>query len=428
MSDFNELIKSAAKSRDYIRDFYVYGFKSRQDFDRKSSRTYDNERRRIESWLAPYIKWEQNGTVKNVFLAFDTNALRQNPLYRIFEAKSFTDNDIMLHFYLLDMLFDGRRLTADDLSNEIAERYGEDIDVQIVRKKANEYVSEGLFMSERCGKKLRYFLSRNPVLSKKTSDALKTALCFYQTASPIGFMGYSLMKSENLLNDIFVMKHGYFVHALEEEILLKLLEAIKEGRRVILKTESNKSEAKNLERSMDAVPLRIYVSTRSGRRFLCLYVPAKKYFFSVRLDHIKEVKIGEKITDYIKYRRLYEAGEGKCYGVSFGDAVHTDSIKLTLRIMEPEENYILKRLETEARGGKITRVGENTYTYEISVFDGNELTPWIKTFIGRIVSFESSNEYLTEKFKRDLKQMMKMYDVLEIDGKAGRFELGEASM
>lgn len=32
MSEFRELIKSFSKSREYIRDFFVYGFKTRDEF------------------------------------------------------------------------------------------------------------------------------------------------------------------------------------------------------------------------------------------------------------------------------------------------------------------------------------------------------------------------------------------------------------
>ena len=55
MSDFQELIKNIDKCRDYVRDFFVYGFKSRSDFPGKSARTYDDERRRIVSWLPDYV-------------------------------------------------------------------------------------------------------------------------------------------------------------------------------------------------------------------------------------------------------------------------------------------------------------------------------------------------------------------------------------
>ena len=48
---FNELIKNFNIIREYMRNFYVYGFDSRDDYDKKSARTYDDAKRRIESWL-----------------------------------------------------------------------------------------------------------------------------------------------------------------------------------------------------------------------------------------------------------------------------------------------------------------------------------------------------------------------------------------
>ena len=50
MSSYSELIKNFEKIRAYMREFYIYGFKSREEYEKKSSRSYDDERRRIESW------------------------------------------------------------------------------------------------------------------------------------------------------------------------------------------------------------------------------------------------------------------------------------------------------------------------------------------------------------------------------------------
>lgn len=52
---YQELMKDFQKIRDYIRDFYLYGFKTREDFDQKSLRSYDDKRRQIENWL--FIYW-----------------------------------------------------------------------------------------------------------------------------------------------------------------------------------------------------------------------------------------------------------------------------------------------------------------------------------------------------------------------------------
>lgn len=66
---YSELIKNFGRIRDYMREFYVCGFKSREEYDRKSARSYDDERRRIESWLGDYMGFVKTAGGKNVFLA-----------------------------------------------------------------------------------------------------------------------------------------------------------------------------------------------------------------------------------------------------------------------------------------------------------------------------------------------------------------------
>ncbi len=105
MGEYSELIKRFDKIRDYMRDFYVYGFMSREDFKQKKSlRSYDNEKRRIESYLSDYMSFRVDEKGKAVFLSVDSSDISENPLYRAFKAKSFTKNDITLNFILLDIL------------------------------------------------------------------------------------------------------------------------------------------------------------------------------------------------------------------------------------------------------------------------------------------------------------------------------------
>ena len=112
---FNELIKSFDNIRQMMRDFYVFGFKSRADFADKSARSYDNERRRIESWLGEYMYFRQNAGGKNCFISVDSRKISHNPFYKALKAKSFTANDIMLHFFLLDILQPGENLLCVSL-------------------------------------------------------------------------------------------------------------------------------------------------------------------------------------------------------------------------------------------------------------------------------------------------------------------------
>jgi len=51
---YKELIKNFDNIRMYMRDFFVYGFRTREDYAKKGLRSYDNEKRRIQSYLGDY--------------------------------------------------------------------------------------------------------------------------------------------------------------------------------------------------------------------------------------------------------------------------------------------------------------------------------------------------------------------------------------
>lgn len=152
---YNELIKNFNRIRDYMRDFYVYGFKSRKEYDNKSARSYDNEKRRIESWLGEYMGFNKTKEGKNVFISIDSRLEQHNPLYKAWKAKSFTNGDITLHFILFDILY------SKDISMSIKEIMKEIDNILInfdnpkffdestVRKKLNEYVSQGIIVKKK---------------------------------------------------------------------------------------------------------------------------------------------------------------------------------------------------------------------------------------------------------------------------------------
>ena len=111
---YSELIKNFNRIRVYMRSFYVYGFRHRGEYDEKSARGYDDERRRVESRLGDYMTFRQDGAGRRFFLSVNSRTIPHDPLYCAFRAKSFTDRGIMLHFHLMDILSpaQGRRLPA----------------------------------------------------------------------------------------------------------------------------------------------------------------------------------------------------------------------------------------------------------------------------------------------------------------------------
>ena len=85
---YSELIKNFSRIRVYLRSFYVYGFRHRNEFTQKSARSYDNERRRVESWLGDYMSFGRDAEGRRVFLSVDSRVIKENPLYRAFRTKS----------------------------------------------------------------------------------------------------------------------------------------------------------------------------------------------------------------------------------------------------------------------------------------------------------------------------------------------------
>lgn len=391
-----------------MRDFFVYGFKTREEFGGWSGRTYDNERRRLESWLSGFVRQEYCGKEKNIYLSVDSNSLDTNPLYRVWKAKSFTDNDIMLHFYILDYLERFGAQTADKITDGILSEYGFIFDVQTVRRKCNQYAKEGILEKERGGKEIWYRSRPSFFKMLYSHPGLGNAVKLYQLFSPLGIVGNTIMENAELSNDLFWVKHNFFVHTLEDEILLLILSAMHQEKTVLLTVKSTRTD--NLKKA-EGVPLKIFSSTRTGRRYVVLYFLKRKHFVSVRLDAVKAVELKDSYPDFRAFRGKLEKNQKKAWGISFQNSEHrrTEHVKMTLHIHEDSEAFIVNRLKREGKGGKVLRIAPDTFTYETEVFDANEMLPWIRTFLGRIVALESDSRRLNALFERDFWAMYQMY-------------------
>lgn len=410
MSDFQELIRNFSKTRDYVRDFFVYGFKSRNDFKNKSPRTYDNERRRLESWLSPYVRKDYASNGSNISLAIDSGLLDTNPLFRVWKTKSFTDNDITLHFLILDMLQDGRALTTEQITDLLLTEYETLFDIQTVRRKCNSYAEEGLLDKQKSGKTVLFSLNNKLSSWLKSNEEILDALSFFQMAECFGIVGNFLSEQLDSCNQSFRMKHSFFVHTLEDEILLSLLDAMNKKVTVQLEMKSTRS---NLTTYAKCIPLQIFTSTRSGRRFLCGYAVKSRRFTCWRLDSIKQISLLEKADNYGELLNKLNENHKHLWGVSFqGESGHhLDKLTITIQVLEPDEHYIIERLKREGRNGTVIQTAPNIYTYEVLAFDCNELLPWLRTFTGRILSLECTAKSVEQRFYQDLETMYQMYQI-----------------
>ncbi|HRU97373.1 MAG TPA: WYL domain-containing protein [Ruminococcus sp.] len=415
MAGFSELIKNFDKTRDYVRDFFIYGCKVRSDFDRKSIRTYGDEKRRVESWIGDYMRYDDSVRGRSVSISVDSGHIPENPLYNAYYSRSFTDNDIRLHFLIMDVLQDGESRTLKDITDILNNEYAQFFDEQTVRNKLKEYVEEGIVLSEKQGKTLYYSLSADRA-DEYLSEfrGLDDALKFFSETNDLGIIGNSILKMCGLENDLFFIKHNYIIHTLEDILLPEILDGINEKRFISFRTFSAKKVRDSSQPGSEnqVIPMKVLISVQTGRRYLAAFIPAVNRFSAFRLDYMKTVKKGDICEDYDEVKAKFDRNISRCFGVSFGmrhDTGAVTTMKITFYVDEENEPYVLERLEREKRCCTLEKTGDHLYTLTADVFDPNEIMHWAKTFIGRIVRIEGGADSVRERFRSDIARMKRMY-------------------
>lgn len=410
MASYNELVKNFEKIRLYMQEFYVYGLKSREEYTNKSARSYDDERRRIESWLAGYTANNRSEDGKSVYIAIDSRSTMRNPLYNAWKTKSFTDGDVTLHFIIFDILQEGVSKTINEIISIMDEEYlsyfnnPKTFDESTVRKKLNEYVDLGLLVKEK--------LSRNSVYRRSETIVIDDydVLKFFSEVAPLGVIGSYLLDKYDVREDAFLFKHHYITNTLDSEVLLQIFRAIEEKREIEVINKNIKRAEGTRER---IVPLKVYVSAQNGREHVVAYIPLRDTIRAYRLDYLSDIRFLGEVEEYDYIREKLRSMSKYTWGVNFSSGVSNkklESVHFTIKVNSGEE-HIVKRLIREKRGGKVEKVGNNTYKFSILLYDSGEIIPWIRTFICRIVDLSFSNKAIERRFKNDIKRTYSIYGV-----------------
>lgn len=416
MAAYSELIKNFEKIRNYMREFYVYGFKSREEYDKKSARSYDDEKRRMESWLGDYMNFVRTPDGKNVFISIDSRVSKHNPFYRALKAKSFTDRDITLHFILFDILYSSEiSLTLAEIIHKTDEYLSGfenpmEFDESTVRKKLKEYVSLGIITTKKEGKKVLYRRSEDTDLPDITD-----LLNFYSEVAPCGVIGSFLLDKQEDSEGNFTFKHHYMTSAIDSDVLCSLFTAMREKRIITAYNLSRHAEEATMLR---LIPLRILISVQNGRQHLLAYQPGHNMIKSFRIDYLSDVTLEEVSTRFDELRAELDGMEPMMWGVTAKRNIHgdhnTQHVEFTVKVDAGEE-YIVHRLEREKRIGQVIKVDDNTYRFVAEVYDTSEMIPWIRTFICRITDLEFSNKAFENQFKADIDEMYRTYGIEEVE-------------
>lgn len=412
MSSYSELIKNFEKIRSYMREFYIYGFKSREEYIKKSSRSYDDERRRMESWLGDHMSFVQSAEGKNVFISIDSRASQHNPFYKALKSKSFTDGDITLHFILFDILSSPETvLSLTEILQKIDEYLSHfenpiTFDESTVRKKLKEYTAQGIIISQKDGRKMLYHRADNPPLPDITD-----VLNFYSEVAPCGVIGSFILDKQENKKSCFSFKHHYITSAIDSNVLAELFTAIRQKRII---TVSNLSRRTSEPRKNRIIPLRIFISVQNGRQHLLAYQPDFNDIRAFRIDYLSDVKLEEVSPRFDELRAELDLMQSKMWGVmshrNYRGEDQMEYVTFTIKIEKGEE-HIINRLEREKRCGWVEKESDTTYRFSAYVYDTAEMRPWIRTFVCRITSIHFSNPEVEKIFMNDLNEMYKLYGV-----------------
>ena len=457
---YSELIKNFDNIRGYMRDFFLYGFKTREEYDRKSARSYDNERRRIQSYLGHLISFRQTPSGKNAFISLEGRSITHNPLYQAFKAKSFTNKDITLHFMLLDILADAgvdfRKESGADSYGDVPQAYSLkeilrimdteyltafqnpiSIDESTLRKKLKEYEELGIVVSEKSGRTVTYRLSENEICLAEYKEAIR----FFTEESPLGVIGSyledrmqpdaekayptgrndengkclsgrndengkCLSDKNDCAGEYLTFKNHYIMNAYDAEITELILQGIHE-KRLLEITSFSRGDAGVKQQTV--IPYKLYVSTQGGRNYLFCMDADNLRPYSLRVDYIQKGKAGEVCADYDRLLKVCERAGEHMWGVSCAKYRRYEHIEMDIYV-GTDEAFIVRRLEREKRCGTVSKVDEETYRFSADVLDAYEMMPWIRTFFGRIKAIRCDNEDVKNQIKIDMVKMLKQYE------------------
>ena len=469
------LTKDIENIRKKIRQFYLYGYKSyakniTKDKDlkfsqlietekgnsgKKSIQTVRNEEAMIRHWLKQPNKLGRKSKSVLQFeeiMSVDVHSERHNPFFRVWKHKSFSNQKISFHFYLLDIMEESKNqgLPATEVCNRLIDKMPSTIadennkprkidtkdiqkkdsvfDVRTIQNYLKEYKDCGIVTSfnayhstsgtDNRVKKPHYKLAYSPKITNAEYDAIS----FFAEVAPCGVVGSFIMdRFVEPPEDILLFKHHYITNTLDAGVLEILLEAIQEKRVVSLHNYNsqhyNPKTGKYTINRIEVVPMKIFASAQNGRQYLmALQVPEKENrphnYASFRLDNIFGVEKERKYPKYDEEMEYFKSVQKNMWGVTYKPSKGIKTVSVDLQISD-DEYYVYKRLISEKRTGTVTQIDENLYRFSTDVYDVAEMIPWIRMFIGRIVNINISDpyDYWNTNFNEDLKKMYAMYGI-----------------
>ncbi|MBO4349806.1 MAG: hypothetical protein J6A01_02535, partial [Proteobacteria bacterium] len=298
----NDRIKDIATVRKWLREFSLFGDKTRLDFTESGYR-YAYEK--SEQLLDPILNTvRDNHNCQHVFISVDARDICHNPLFVFYKIHYFKDNDIKLHFTIMNCLANGDFKSREDIVQSVFNTnvysFDDGID-STVNRKLKEYIKLGIIDFKRDSRKLLYALNRCSVDLKRWAHAIH----FFSEIDPLGVIGSYLRDRLDRTGHLpvcepFLFRHHYIHHVLDAEIVPVIAEAIHKQSSAWVSNNARHQTDNSKNPKSEIIPIRFYHSVQSGRRYLVACRKPNYQLTFMRLDRIQTVELGNKVPDYQK--------------------------------------------------------------------------------------------------------------------------------
>lgn len=424
LSDSKLLIRDYSNIRDILRDIYIFGCFSRDDYISKgiSGRKYDNEQRRITSYLPEkFIKKKRVGKKVLLYCSYMMTETPENFLTETYRNKSFTMLDFMTYFFVLSILNTESEMGLSEILEVIPEENDEVIYTKDnLRKKLDELIEKGLVVSEKLGRNVVYRVVEDCLADFETDELVNLywLLEFMKNVVPIEMPFFFLQKKLKLylfaernieIGEIhaFQYKHNHLFNVLDNEVILSALEAI-HGNKMLFLRYLYRGE----ERTDTVIPVKIIHECTYSRQYLLYYNVTEERIRTKRIDKIISAEIKGSVNGTILKRAQQEAESIENAWCISNVGQEPEEVRVEFRIDEDREQYVLERVKREGKRGKLKKLQDGLYLFTIKVSDSLEMTPWIRSFGERAKVVFSKDGLLEKHLLEDYERAIAKYETI----------------
>lgn len=401
MANQNRAISSFDVIRKLVRNLYLEGFNNYLETGNlgKSSRAFTNNLNSIRNFLNDRFMSSKTNTKKqsNPVISFDTREETENPLFALWKTSNSIASNLSFDFAIMDILEDYPdginwfSLTSDSYSTKHVDLLGKyvskGIDKKGVKVKLEKLAEAGVIEFSEDKKKIRKTDTKK-LKQLLSSKEVKQAIQFASETCPLGVIGSFILDSlsnvdSEPLNTPIHYKHHFVFNSIDYEIMYILLEAINE--KCFVEIESERFGLRTI------VPLKIFISTQTGRAYVVFWNKNEDMLFSENLELILAAKKSEICSEYELYEKKLSEMECHMWGVSFkiDKKAELEHVRFVIEYpTEQEKRYIPARIKREAVTGAVKELDDCHSEFSVDIIDSNEIVPWISSFFGRITELE----------------------------------------